>query len=145
MCLQRMQAVVVLLRAWSSCLNSHTRPTRKRPRNLSREVVSSDSASKYHATGTVARLAPWLATTQPVVCTTGFNTGSRSGELRTQKLKSPLMRTQSLKVLSLKPGVGQYIAKHATLTARDVFLANFYPSGPFTSIFFQNLCRVFSV
>ena len=34
------------------------------------------------------------------------------------------MRTQSLKVLPLKPGVGQYIAMHATLTARDFFLAN---------------------
>ena len=38
--------------------------------------------------------------------------------LWTQKLKSHLMRTQSLKVLSLKPGVGQYIAMHATLTAK---------------------------
>ena len=36
---------------------------------------------------------------------------SRGGELRTKKLKSQLMRTQSLKVLPLKPGVGQYIAK----------------------------------
>ena len=43
----------------------------------------------------------------------------RSGELRTQKLKSHLMRTQSLNILSLKPGVGQCIAIHATLTARD--------------------------
>ena len=51
-----------------------------------------------------------------------------------QKLKFHLI-TQSLKVLSLKPGVGQYIAMHATLTARDFFLANFYPSGPFTCIF----------
>ena len=34
-------------------------------------------------------------------------------------------KPQSLKVLSLKPGVGQYLAKHATLTARDFFLANF--------------------
>ena len=49
----------------------------------------------------------------------------RSGELWKQKLKSHLMRTQSLKVLFLKPGVGQYIAMHATLTARDFFLANF--------------------
>ena len=59
----------------------------------------------------------------------------RSGELRTQKLKSHLVRTQSLNVLPLKPGVGQYIAKHATLTARDFFLAYFYTSGPFTCIF----------
>ena len=59
----------------------------------------------------------------------------RSGELRTQKLKSHLLRTPSLKVLPLKPGVGRYIAIHATLTARDFFLANFYPSGPFTCIF----------
>ena len=63
------------------------------------------------------------------------------------ELKSHLMRAQSLLVLHLKPGVGQYIAMHATLTARDFFLANFYPSGPVTWIFFffQNLCRVFPV
>ena len=60
---------------------------------------------------------------------------SRSGELRTQKLKSHLVRTRSLNALSLRPGVGQYIAIHATLTARDFFLAYFYPSGPFTCIF----------
>ena len=71
----------------------------------------------------------------------------RNGELRTQKLKSHLLRTQSLKVLLyekrgglcvcvcvLKPGVGQYVATHATLTARDFFPADFYPSGPFARI-----------
>ena len=58
-----------------------------------------------------------------------------SGELQTQKWKSHLVRIQSLKVLPLKPGVGQYIAIHATLTARDFFLPYFYPSGPFTCIF----------
>ena len=68
-----------------------------------------------------------------------------SGELRTQKLKSHLLRTQSLKVLALKPGVRQYIAIYATLTARNFFLANFYPSDPFTFIFFQNLSRAFPV
>ena len=62
-------------------------------------------------------------------------TKPRSGELRTQKLKSHLVRTQSLNVLPLKPGVSQYIAIHATLTARDFFLAYFYTSGPFTCIF----------
>ena len=60
----------------------------------------------------------------------------RSGELRTQKLKSHLVRTQSLNVLPLKPGVGQYIDIHATLTARDFLLAYFYTSGPFTRFFF---------
>ena len=59
----------------------------------------------------------------------------RSGELRTQKLKSHLVRTQSLNVLPLKPGVGQYLSIHATLTARDFFLAYFFPSCPFTCIF----------
>ena len=58
----------------------------------------------------------------------------RSGKLRTQKLKSHLMRTQSLKVLPLKPRVSEYVAMHATLTASDFFLAKFYPSGPFTCI-----------
>ena len=46
----------------------------------------------------------------------------RSGELRTVKLMSHLLRTQSLNVLPLKPGVGQYMAIHATLTVRDFFL-----------------------
>ena len=58
-----------------------------------------------------------------------------SGELRTQKLKSHLVRTQSLNVSPVKRGVGQYIAIHATLTARDFFLAYFYPFGPLTCIF----------
>ena len=60
----------------------------------------------------------------------------RSGVVRTQKLKTHLLRTQSSKVLAFKPGAGQYIAMHATPTARDFFLANVYPSGPFTCIFF---------
>ena len=60
---------------------------------------------------------------------------NRSGELRTQKLKSHLVRTQSSNVLPLKPGVAQYTAIHAALTARDFFLVYFYPSGPFTCIF----------
>ena len=64
---------------------------------------------------------------------------TRSGELRTQKLKSHLVRTQSFNVLPLNPGVGQYIAIHATLTASDFFLAYFYPSGPFTCIFSKPL------
>ena len=34
-----------------------------------------------------------------------------------------------------KPGAGLYIAMHATPTARNFFLANFYRAGPFTSIF----------
>ena len=55
--------------------------------------------------------------------------------VQTQKLKSHLVRTQSLNVLPLKPVVGQDIAIHATLRARDFFLAYFYPSGPFTCIF----------
>ena len=61
----------------------------------------------------------------------------RSGELRMQKLKFHLVGTQSLNVLPFTPGVGQYMAMHATLTARDLFLAYFYPSGPFTCIFFK--------
>ena len=66
------------------------------------------------------------------------------GRCGRKKLKSHLLGIQSLQVLPLKPGVGQYIAIHATLTARDFFLAKFYPSGPFVCIF-KNLSRVFPV
>ena len=55
--------------------------------------------------------------------------------LRTQEWKSHLLRTQGLKVLPLNSGVGQSVATCATLSARDFFLANSYPSGPFTCIF----------
>ena len=70
-----------------------------------------------------------------IYCPGLFTAQLRNGELRTQKLKSHLVRTQNLNFLPLKPRVGQYIAIHATLTARDFFLAYFYPSGPFTCIF----------
>ena len=58
---------------------------------------------------------------------------------------SHLVRTQSLNVLPFKPGVGQYIAIHATLTARDFFLAYFNPFGPFTCIFFPKPLSNFPV
>ena len=51
------------------------------------------------------------------------------------EIEVPFVEKQSLKVLPLRPGVGQYTAIHATLTARDFFLANFYPSGPLHCIF----------
>ena len=37
------------------------------------------------------------------------------------RLKSYLLKTQSLKVFPLKPGAGHYIAIYATLTAKDFF------------------------
>ena len=58
-----------------------------------------------------------------------------SGDMRTQKLKSHLLRTQRFKVLPLKPEVGQCIAISAMLTDRDFFVARFYPSGLLTCIF----------
>ena len=67
------------------------------------------------------------------------------GSCGCRNLKSHLVRIQSLNVLHLKPGVGQYIAIHATLTARDFFLAYFYPFGPFTCIFSKTFPDFFCV
>ena len=66
----------------------------------------------------------------PFFCScVGFNLYGPSAEGSSgHRLKSHLTRTQGLKVLPLKRGVGQYIAMHATLTARDFLLDNFYPS-----------------
>ena len=80
-----------------------------------------------------------LLTKKLLQCDHDLTPPPRSGELRMQKLKSHLVKTQSLNVLPLKLGVGQYIAVHATLTTRDFFLASFYPSGPFAFIFSQPL------
>ena len=65
-----------------------------------------------------------------------------SGELWTQ-IKVTSGENTELKVLPLKPGVGQYIAIHATLTASNFFLVYFYPSGPFICIF-SKTCPDFS-
>ena len=85
-------------------------------------------------------LAKWYS--RP--CLESIHLFPRSGELQTQKFKSHLVRTQSWNVLPLTPGLGQYIAKHATPTARDFFPAYFYPSSPFICIFSPNLSRFFS-
>ena len=66
-------------------------------------------------------------------------------ELQAWKLKPHPLRAQSLKVLTLKSGVGHSTAMHTMLTAKIFSLTNFYPFGPFTCIFFQNLSRVFLV
>ena len=50
------------------------------------------------------------------------------------EIKVPSDENTELKGSPLKRGVGRYIAMHDTLTARDFFLANFYPSGPFICI-----------
>ena len=50
-------------------------------------------------------------------------------------IKDPSVEDTQLKGSPSKPGIGQYIAIHAALTARDFFLASFYPSGQFACIF----------
>ena len=52
------------------------------------------------------------------------------------EIKVPSGENTELKRSPFKAGVGQCIAIHATLTARDFFLAYFYLSGPFTCIYF---------
>ena len=61
-----------------------------------------------------------------------------------QKLKSHLLRTQSLNIIDLKPGIGQYIAIHATLTARDfsLLISTFPVHSP---AFYPKLILIFSV
>ena len=77
------------------------------------------------------------------MCSCQCSAQLRSEKLRTQKLKSHLVRTQSLNVLPFKPGVGQYIAINAMLTAREFFLAYFFPSSPFTCIFSKTSSNFF--
>ena len=55
----------------------------------------------------------------------------------------PSVENAELVDLPLKPGVGKYIVIRTTPTARDSFLANVYPSSPFTCIFSQNLPEFF--
>ena len=71
---------------------------------------------------------------------------SDGGELWTcvyVPLRSHLLRTQSSKVLPLKPRLGQYIAMHAMPTAKNFFPADFYLPSPFTFIFSSISPKVF--
>lgn len=65
--------------------------------------------------------------TMPAVIPAGSPLG---GELRMQKLRSLLLRTQSSQNLCLKHGVGQNIATHASPAARD----SAFPSSAFQFI-----------
>ena len=64
-----------------------------------------------------------------LVCPKGRNavTMPGNGVLQMQKLKIHLLRTQSSMDFPFKPGADLYIAMHATPTAKDFFLVNFYP------------------
>ena len=84
-------------------------------------------------------LRGWLGSKHQQTNQLSFSTKSNSGELQTQKLMTPLLRTQNSKVFPLMPVVGQIIAMHVLPTGRDFFLTKFYLPGPFTFIFFQIL------
>ena len=59
-----------------------------------------------------------------------------------QKLKTNnLLRTQSSKILLLKPGVGQNIFLHASPTARDFFLELISALLVHSPAFFQNVSQ----
>ena len=61
------------------------------------------------------------------------------------EIRDPSVQNPHLKVLPFKPGAGPYKATHATPTARDFFLTNFYPPRPFTCIFSKASPDVFPV
>ena len=68
------------------------------------------------------------------------------GVLWMQKLKTHLlMRTQSSKVLPVKPGIGQNIAIHASPTARDFFLELISTLNVCLPAFLQNLSQALPV
>ena len=64
--------------------------------------------------------------------------GSPQWEAADTEIKVPSGENTELKCSPFKPWSRSVynIAIHATLTARDFFLAYFYTSGPFTCIFF---------
>ena len=62
-----------------------------------------------------------------------------------QKLKIHLLKTQSSKILPLKPGAGPYIVVHATPTARDFFLATSTLPVHSLAFFSKNISRFYSV
>ena len=70
----------------------------------------------------------------------------RSGELRTQKVKSHLVRTQSLNVLPLMPWSRSVYSYTCYAYCQGFFfLAYFCTSGPFTCIFFKTSPDFFPV
>ena len=60
------------------------------------------------------------------------------------EIKVPSDENKELKDSPFKAWSWSLYSMHATLTARDFLLANFYPSGPFTCIFSSKLLPSFS-
>ena len=52
------------------------------------------------------------------------------------EIKDPSAENPNLKGFPFNARVGGHITVHASTSARNFFLANFYPLGPFTCIFF---------
>ena len=112
-----------------------------RDTNLNIPTTRRWARGDWEAEGSISHV-----TKQPFLCSSLVESESiamlpepRSGELRTQKIKSHLMRTQSLNVLPLKPGVGQYIAIHATLIS-SLLISTLPIHSP--AFFSKNLSRV---
>ena len=76
----------------------------------------------------------------PKMSTAILSRGILCGVLRTQKLKTHLFRTRGLKILSLKPGVGQYLML-LLLPWISSLLSFAFPIHSTT--FFQHHCQVF--
>ena len=110
-----------------------------------------DVMSGRKAQNQITSTSPLTVMTRATVCEATAMTRPRSGELRTQKWKSHLVRTQSLNVLPFKPGVGQYIAKHATpgsslfRKCQGVLPCLFLPFQSIHLHLFQNLSQFFPV
>ena len=83
-----------------------------------RKLSESDANVNMHLRHTLSLSPP---PTSARFCLSPRQWGAADAEMKVPFIEN----TESLKVLPLKPGVGQYIAMHATLTARDFFLANF--------------------
>ena len=59
------------------------------------------------------------------------------------EIRVPLWSTHNSTVLPLKPGVGLNVAMHASPTAMNFLLSNFFLPGPFNFIYCETYLRFF--
>ena len=143
---QMMWSKVELNKNWELCACIVEKGKEKKVHTVWQKLCVLHLKSRYYTQNKIilhSQLGKGYQLCTPIDTACDASLCPHSGEQQTQKLKSHLMGTQSLKVLHVKPGVGQYIAMHATLTARDFFVANLYFSSPFTCIFSKTSLEFF--
>ena len=87
----------------------------------------------------------WLSVAKTIMVLASFNIFSQWGSADAEMKVSSVVNPELTYILLLKPGVGRDTALYAFAHCQELFVSNFYRSGPFSIIFFPKHYEFFFV